>query len=366
MDRYLVKQIGVFFGFSVSLLTALGVAIGTVSELTYKVTEYQLPVPIALLVFCCKIPEYAAYALPISILLAGLTVYGRLSSDREITALLSFGISFYRLVAPAIGFSLVITIITFGLNELIVPAANYQANLLQSPYLVKTELNLQNQDLYYAEYQLIEQDKQLKNLYFAERYRQPQLLGVTVVSLERGRLSQIVTAQFAKWNQSKQVWDLFHGTIDHFSTNLSTNTTQFSHRQLPLSGILFEIASRNRSPEDMSIRQARAYLTLVNDSSEPIDLNKLAVRIQQKYAFPAICVVFMTIGSALGTKYFQLDRAKSFALCVVIVFGYYCLGFALGSLGITGIISPFWAAWLPNFVALGVGVYFLRQGNSSI
>ena len=96
-----------------------------------------------------------------------------------------------------------------------------------------------------------------------------------------------------------------------------------------------------------------------NGIVEPTQIAQFTVRIQQKYAFPFICVVFVSIGSALGIRYFELNRARSFALCVGIVFAYYCLGFALGSLGITGVIPPWLAAWLPNFIGFGVGGYLL-------
>ena len=363
LDRYLIGQLCWFFLFSASLFTALGVSIGTVSELAYKVSEYQLPMTVALTIFCCKVPEYAAYALPISILLTGLIIYGRLNSDRELTALYSFGINLRRLMIPAIVFSLSITAIAFLLNELIVPAANYQANLLQNPYIAKTELNLQKLDIYYAEYRSSANDtKQLKQIYFAEQYQQPNLLGVTIISLEQHRLQQIITAQSARWDRQRQVWNLSQGTLNRFQQQTQTNIIEdFDRLELPLSAKIFEIISKERSPEDMNIRQAKEYVSLIEDSAEAAYIAKFRVRIQQKYAFPFICVVFMAIGSALGAKYSQLDRAKSFALCVGIVFGYYCLGFAVGSLGITGIISPWWAAWLPNIIGLGIGGYILQQ-----
>ena len=365
LDRYLVWQLSWFFLFSVALLTALGVAIGTISDLAYKVSEYRLPIPVALLIFGCKIPEYAAYALPISILLTGLIIYGRLNSDRELTALLSFGISLYRLILPAIAFSLLVTGLTFLLNELIVPAANYRANLLQNPYIAKTELNLQKQDIYYAEYESQGSNpKKLKQIYFAERYQQPSLLGVTIISFGQNRVEQIITAQSARWQQQHQVWSLLHGSFSRFGQQESANIVRdFEAIELPLSGKIFEIISKERSPEDMNIRQAKEYVSLIQDSGESTDIAKFLVRIQQKYAFPFICVVFILIGSALGTKYSQLNRAKSFALCVGIVFAYYCLGFAIGSLGITGTISPWLAAWLPNFIGLGLGIYLLIDAN---
>ena len=363
MDRYLVQELSFFFLFIVSLLTCLGVAIGTVSDLAYKITEYQLPIPVAILIFCYKIPEYAAYALPISILLTSLIVYSRLNSDRELIALLSFGISFYRILLFTLIFSLLITSLTFLLNELIVPAANYQANLLQSPFIAKTELNLQKQDIFYTEFQSSKDNdvaKKLKNIYFAARYKQPSLLDVTIISFEQDRINQIIIAQSAQWNPRQQLWQLAVGAIYHFNLDLEKNIIEeFTTQQIPLPGTLFEIVKKERSPEDMNIRQGKEYLNLIKNSANPIDIAKFRVRIQQKYAFPFICLVFALIGSSLGAKYGQLNRARSFSLGVGIVFLYYCLGFAIGSLGITGIISPFWSAWLPNFVGLIAGGYLL-------
>ncbi len=368
MDRYLLEELSWFFLFSVSLLTSSGVAIGTVSDLAHKITEDQLPIPVAILIFCCKIPEYAAYALPISVLLTGLIIYSRLNSDRELVALLSFGISFYRIIFSTFIFSLVITGVTFLLNELIVPAANYQANLLQNPFITATELNLQQQDIFYIEYESSKPNdrvKKLKNIYFAERYAKPSLLGVTIVGFKQDRINRIITTQSAQWNHQQQVWDLVSGTINSFDVNREKNIIEeFITKQLPFPNTIFEIVNKERSPEDMNIRQAREYLNLIKDSGKPTDIAKFAVRIQQKYAFPFICVVFALIGSTLGAKYSQLNRAKSFGLCVAIVFIYYCLGFAIGSLGITGVISPFWAAWLPNLIAFIAGVYLLATVNN--
>jgi lipopolysaccharide export system permease protein len=365
MDRYILQQLSCFFLFSVSCLTALGVAVGTVAELAYKISECQLPIKIAIFIFCYKIPEYAAYALPISILLTGLMVYGRLNSDRELTALFSFGVSSDRVILPALVFSLFVTGITFLLNELIVPGANYQANLIQNPYIAKTELNLQNQDIYFAEYTSgLETSKKLQTIYYAEQYDQPKLIRVTILSFRHNLLAQIITAQSAQWNQQQQVWNLAQGRISRFDQSLKSNILEeFSTKQLSLSKTIFEIVSQTRSPEDMNISQAKQYVNLIKDSAEPTQTAKFVVRIQQKYAFPFICVVFMLIGSALGIQYSELNRARSFALCVGIVFAYYCLGFALGSLGITAVISPWLAAWLPNFIGIGIGGYLLLRAD---
>ncbi len=284
VDRYILKQLGLLFLFSVGLFSSLGVTIGTVSDLGYKVTEYNLPIPMAILIFCYKIPEYAAYALPISILLSSLVVYGRLNSDRELTALLSFGISLRRIIAPALVFSLLITGLTFLFNELIVPAANYQANLLQTPFIAKTELNLRKKDIFYPEYESIidnQPSRILKRIYFAEQYQNQTLHKVTVISLNSGVIEQIITAHSAQWNQQKQVWNLLEGELNKISNNGKVVTEEFVTKQIPLAITLFEIAQKERSPDDMNIKQAKEYLGLIKDSGRRTDIAKFAVRIQQ-------------------------------------------------------------------------------------
>ena len=324
LDRYILRQLSLFFLFSVGLFSSLGVTIGTVSDLGYKVTEYNLPIPIACSIFAYKIPEYTAYALPISILLACLIIYGRLNSDCELIALLSFGISLKRIIAPALLFSLLITGLTFLFNELIVPAANYQANLLQNPFIAKTELNLQKKDIFYPEYKLSVDNnsgKTLNRIYFAERYHDRALERVTIISLNQGAIGQIITAKLARWNEKQQLWNLIEGELNQISRKTGKITTkEFDRTQLSLPDTLFKIARLQRSPEDMNIKQAKRYLSLIEDSGRKTDIAKFAVRIQQKYAFPFICFIFASIGSALGVKYSQVNRSKAFGICVAIVF----------------------------------------------
>ena len=363
LDRYIIGQICWFFLFSVGLFSALGVTIGTVSDLAYKITEYNLPIPIAILIFAYKIPEYVGYALPISILLSSLIIYGRLSSDRELVACLSFGISLQRIILPTLVFSLSITAIAFLFNESIVPATNYQANLLQNPFISETELNLIKRDIFYPEYEQSDRSaKTLKTIYFAEQYQNETLQKVTIIAFVRGQIKQIITARLATWNSDRQTWNLIQGELNQIDLDKAKITTeQFTKRQLSFSPTVFEIARKNRSPDDMNIRQAKEYLNIIQDSGKKTDIAKFAVRIQQKYAFPFICIVFAFIGSVIGAKYTQMNRSQGFGLCVAIVFAYYSLGFTFGSLGISGILSPFWAAWIPNFLGIITGGWLLTS-----
>ena len=109
----------------------------------------------------------------------------------------------------------------------------------------------------------------------------------------------------------------------------------------------------------MNIFQAQKYMKILRVMEDEQKLRTFQVRVQQKIAFPFICIVFGVIGSALGTSPQYINRAMGFGLSVVIVFIYYLLGFLIGSLGLIGVVSPFMAAWLPNAIGLGIGLYLL-------
>lgn len=362
IDYYLINELSYFFLFSVGLFSSLGVALSTISDLAYKITEYNLPINIAIKVFCLKLPEFIAYALPISMLLTTLVTYGRLSHDSELIACRSVGISIYRLVFPALIVSLIVTGITFIFNEIVVPAANYQATIIQESFIPESSFSLQRKDIYYPEYKNLNDrtQKSLKRLYYAKSFDGKNLKHLTIISWTENRVSQIILSQSASWDKTQKVWNLVNGSINYFTQNISNNfSKQFDYLQLPLSKNLFALVSQERNPEEMNIQQANQYLSLIKLTGDDKNIRLFQVRIQQKYAFPFICLVFAAIGSTLGASSQNIGRAKSFGFTALIVFIYYLFGFLVNALGLVGVLSPFLASWLPNFLGLGLAVWLL-------
>jgi Mn2+/Fe2+ NRAMP family transporter len=83
----------------------------------------------------------------------------------------------------------------------------------------------------------------------------------------------------------------------------------------------------------------------------------MRVRIQEKFAFPAICLVFGLIGSSLGVRpYNRTSRGQGFGISVLLIFGYYLMSFIFSSLGISGTLVPLLAAWSPVLIGLAAGL----------
>ena len=76
---------------------------------------------------------------------------------------------------------------------------------------------------------------------------------------------------------------------------------------------------------------------------------------------PFACLVFAMIGAALGIKPQNSGKATSFGICIGLIFAYYLLSFISASLGISGVVPPWVAAWLPNFLGLSAASGLLAQ-----
>jgi lipopolysaccharide export system permease protein len=366
LDRYIITELIPPFLFGVGLFTSVALTVGTVFDLVRKVADSGLDVGIAMQVFLLKMPEFMVLAFPMSMILTTLMVYGRMSSDSEMIALRSCGISLYRLVVPTVIFSLFITGLTFAFNELIVPAANYQASITLEKALQEDRLPIREDHIFYPEYQKVEvegsDDKVtiLARLFYAEQFDGKQMKGITILDRSQIDLTQIISSESAIWNAQDNMWDFFDGTIYVVDPEGSyRNIVRFDHKALPISRTPLDLATNKRGYDEMNIAQAKEYLKLMEMSGNEKKIIKTQVRIQQKYALPFVCVVFGILGAALGSRPQRTNRATSFGISVMVIFGYYLLAFITGAIGQKALITPFLSAWLPTFLGLGIAGFLL-------
>ena len=363
MDRYIGGQLLMPFLFGVGAFSSIAVSIGAVFDLVRKVVESGLPIETALNVFLLQLPSFVVLAFPMSTLLTTLMTYSRLSSDSELIALRGCGVSIYRLVLPAVILSFVVTGITFLFNEQIVPAANYQATLTLEQALKEEKPKFQDRNIFYPEYQEVKQpDGQkvntLTRLFYADQYDGQLMKGLTIVDRSKQGVNQIVVAESAAWNPAQNNWDFFNGTIYLVAPDSTyRNILRFEHQQLQLPRTPLEVADKGRNYDEINIADGLKRLKKTRLSGDEKKIRKLEVRIQEKIAFPFVCVVFGLVGATLGTKPQRTGRATSFGISLLVIFSYYLLRVVSGALGLSGILSPWMSAWLPamfGFVAGGL------------
>jgi lipopolysaccharide export system permease protein len=157
-----------------------------------------------------------------------------------------------------------------------------------------------------------------------------------------------------------QVWDFYNGTIYFVATDRSyRNILRFEHQQLQLPRTPLTLAENSRDYGEMNISQALEQLEIERLGGNDQKIRKLQVRIQQKIAFPFVCVIFGLVGSVMGSIPQRTGRGTSFGISVIVIFSYYLLLSVSGALAQAGILSPIIGAWLPNLFGLVTGLFLL-------
>ncbi|NEP60982.1 MAG: YjgP/YjgQ family permease [Symploca sp. SIO2G7] len=365
MDRYMITELIPPFLFGIGIFSSIGVTVGKVFYILREVVDGGLPMSLVVQILLLSLPQFIAYALPTSILLATLLTYSRLSSDSEVIALRSSGVSTYRLVLPALIMSLLVTGITFVFNEQVVPAANYQGTNLLNQALNKEQPSFQENNILYPEYGEVtrpngQKIRSLKRLFYADQFDGERMIGLTVLDWSQQGLNQIVTSESAEWNPSESTWKFFNGTIYLISPDASyRDILRFENQKLQLPRTPLDVAIRGRDYGEMNIAQVKESIEIERLSNNERRLRKLMIRLQQKFSLPFACLTFGLVGSALGNNPRRTNKATGFGICVVVVFAYYILIAVGDALGLSNYLPPLVAAWLPNLFGLSVGGWLL-------
>ena len=359
------------FLFGVGAFSSLGISVGALFELIRQVSEYGLPFGAAAQILLLRMPEFISYSFPMSVLLSTLMTYSRFSSDSELVALKGCGIKVSRIILPAIMLSMIVTGIAFTFNELIVPVANYQSTETLYSVLGRERWpSFQEENILYQEYQEVEQadgksEESLARLFYARRFDGETMYGLTVLDFSQEQLSQIISSNSANWNPAEGRWDFFDGTVYLVSADGSYgNILKFEQQQLQLPRTPLDIASsKRRDPNEMNLTESWERVQLLRQRGSRSRLRRLLIRIHEKYALPFACLVFGIAGAALGSRLRRTGRSISFAISIVVIFGYYLLYSVCSAMAHADVLTPIVGAWLPNVIGFIIGGFLLIRAN---
>lgn len=370
LDRWLVGELLGPLLFGIAAFTAVSLSVGVVFELVRRVSESGLPVVAAMAVLMLRLPGFLVLAFPMATLMATLLAYSRLSGSSELTALRSVGVSTRRMVVPALALSVMMSLLTFTFNDLIVPRANLAASNTLERALGKAIASEKGNDILYSRFGRIkmeegESTRVLTHIFYARKFLRGEMNDVTLIDFSRIDQRQMLMAKQGRWNDDKAMWEFSDGRIVNIDENNGTTTSaQFDRYFYPLSRDPLEVAKLPTDASVMTVGQAMRAERLLMEANNLKEARRLRVRIQEKFAFPAICLVFGLIGSSLGVRpHSRTSSSQGFGISVLLIFGYYLMSFIFSSLGITATLTPFLAAWLPVVIGLAGGLWLLRQAS---
>lgn len=345
----------------------LGVAGGTTLILGNQLFLYTdllvkkgAPLMTILQILVLNMPAILVVTFPIAGLFATLLALGKMGADSEITALRAAGVPYRRLFIPVLMIGLVVSAISFGMNEYIVPQTNQKVRTLNYNLFVSQDATLLNPR------EIIKVDN---NLWFYIGEINPDTgLMRDVVLLDRRsetgslRYPQVITAQTAR--QEGQAWHLEGAIVRRYDSEGRTYYEgQVGSMELNIVGELINLVRGEKVPQEQSSGELHERIESLAVAQAPEEeIKRLWTEWHLKFSIPLASFFAVMVAAPLGLQAVrQTGRYGGVAVAIVLVFIYYVLMSLGRSMGRAGVLEPWLAAWLPNVGFGGIGVLLLGR-----
>lgn len=360
LDKYIFKEVFVAFLFGICAFSAVFIGTGTLFRIAQYITDYGASLPAVIKVFLFGLPKVVIYTFPMSMLLATLLTFGRLSSNSEITAMKSCGISFGRIAMPAFIMGLLVSIMAIAFNEYVVPWANTAYKNVVN-YEIKGNTTMKSQE--HIILKDIQHDK-IQRLVYARLYDADTetLQNITLQDFDTdGNLRHVEDAEYAEWTGTE--WVMHDGMIYDIAgqEGMREHTVRFDRQVLPITANPKQIVREQKEPEELTMKELRAQINIMK--SQYVDTKKLETELYQRITVPMASLIFALIGVPLGMQPTRNSSSVGFAMSIVIIFFYYALMTLANALARGGTLPAMFAVWIPNLVGLIVGIILIRKAS---
>jgi lipopolysaccharide export system permease protein len=422
LARYVIREhIGPFILAFVIITFIL--ILDFIPDLVEMVVGKDLSAWVIFKVFIFQFGWIVALSVPMSVLVATLMAYGRMTNDLEITAVKAAGVPVIRVITPLLLISLVIGYGMVLFNNRVLPDMNHRARvLMQDIKRLRPTLQIRSGAF-------VTDIPGYIILIDSVEHTTSELVGVKILEMaKRDEAPRTIVAQsghmeFAE-NGTDLIFDLRNGEIHEYDKEKKENYRRlaFTTQRIVVRDVSREFSEsaddfrtdREKSADRMladienwkeNITPYRFKISTIVDEEfarlfpdsvpRPLDtvltldasmenlkrtlqsqvlrisreaegvrtqqklIDSYLVEVHKKYALPTACVVFVLIGAPLGI----VARRGSMGISIGISLGLFILywAFLIGGedLADRGLVAPWLSMWAANMLIGAVGLYLI-------
>lgn len=354
LDRYLVKQFIQTILFGLLAFTLIFVVIDMMENLDDFIDQ-NVPSMMILQYYLVFMPEIIRLITPVAVLLASLFTAGKMSSLNEITAIKAGGISLYRFMAPFIIVSFLISAISVYVGGYLVPLANKHKVFIEQTYMKK--------GIVYFGSNIFFQDTKSRivtiNYYDIANEQAHQVSIQEFNPVDKTRLQKRTDALRMKYDEKKNCWTLFNGTIREISDSSEVMEKFIEHEFYGLNFIPDDVMKKQRKPEEMTLAELSDFANEQKRTGN--DPTSILIEYQSRiaYAFASVVVVFF--GLPISANRRRGGLAIQFGINLLITFVYLVFMKVSQAFGKNGVLDPLITAWIANLVFLVAATYNIKR-----
>ncbi|MEA1967223.1 MAG: LPS export ABC transporter permease LptF [Thermodesulfobacteriota bacterium] len=357
INRYIFRELLPPFAVSSLFLTFIFL-MTRIPDITSMVVNYNTGLLSVVLLIFYTLPRFMEFTIPMSVMIAVLLIFMRMSSDNEIIALKGGGVSIYRLMPPVIIFSLLGTMLTMWITVWGVPWGKFsfeqkgfeiaRANLNLALKERQFNNSFNNVMIYVSSINM--KTKELKDI-FIEDSRTESSVSISVAP--RGVI-------IADPGQILYTMRLYNGTVNQVDLKTkAVNSIDFNTYDinLDLAAVMGRPDKNNKDLDEMNLKELMTFIKKNAENKDVVCSAKM--ELYEKFSVPFACLSLGLLAFPLGLQSASSRRSSGFGLAMFFFIVYYLLLAGGWSAGDAGIFPPVFCMWLADVVMGGAGIYLL-------
>lgn len=351
LNWYISKEFAKSFFLSISVFTFV-LLVGNFIKLAELIINKGVALIYVVKLFIYLIPYLLSYTVPMAMLTATLIAFGRLSSDNEITAMRSLGLSVLKISSPALVIGLLVSILSVPLNDSLLAKSHFASRKTLKEIGVRSPAAYLEPGTFIKDFEgyiiFIHEIKgnRLKNI----RIYQPQENRPTrTIAAKEGEFISVPEKNIVKLK-------LTDGTSEepdpnnptHFyKLNFKTYYMTLNMQDRPKAGIL------EKKAREMTITEIKNELKKLGQQGiEPLPLLS---EMHKKFAISFSALIFVLIGIPLAIKTHRSEKSISLGISLGVLVIYWLLLAGGTAYALKGALPPWVAIWMPNFIMASAG-----------
>ncbi len=361
LDRYIFREMlpPFFLSMAVLLLVLFLEKLFRIADL---VVSKSATVMATIKALSYVIPGFLVITIPMSLLVASLTTFARLSADSEITAMKASRISLYNMIRPVFLFALIAFAVTAATSLVLVPGANtalkaHLFNMVKSQAMVGIEPGIFSNtfDGMVIYVDKMESLDKMEGIFISDErsVKEPY-----VIVAKRGNL--ITDQQTLNVTLALQEGSIH--TLPRDEQSYTRMGFDAARLYLDISNALVRQGAPGREFEDMSsielIQEIKRFRT------EGKRTSSIETELHKRLSIPFACIILGLIGAPLGIRQSRSGKSAGVAISLLAFLIYYIVLSTATNLANTGTFRPDVAFWVPNGMMLAAaGIFVIIKGQ---
>ncbi len=351
LDIYIIKKfLGTFF-FSILLIVCIAIVFD-VSEKIEDFIERKAPVDAIIFDYYLNfIPYFVNLFSYLFVFISVIFFTSKLAYNTEITAILSNGVSFKRMLRPYFISATLLALLSFYLNNFVIPDAN------------KTRLQFEEQ---YFRNALRNHDRNIHKQILPGQYLYFQSYSVqnqtgyrfTLEQFKDNKLISKLSSSSLSWDTTRNKWVTSEYVIKHFKPN----------EQIIEKGVLLDttlnilpsdFAQRDNVIEAMTLPELNAFIAKKKMQGAD-NVASLEVAWHKRFSGPFSTFILTLIGVALSSKKRRGGMGIQIGIGIALSFSYILIMQMAVQITIGNHYNPFLGVWTPNFVYAAIAWFLYK------